>query len=78
VSHHIFPLWLWPVWKVKYFRKIFAPLVSREAEEDKRTKEELKCPIGRVKWALGLNKKVHATFAVPKFRDGSKLCSLTP
>lgn len=53
------------------FRRIFNPLVALEADYDKKAKEALSCPVGQVRWDIGLNKKVNATFQLPEFRDGS-------
>jgi len=42
-----------------------------EAEYDKKIKESISCPVGQVKWEVKSATKVHATFQLPGFRDGS-------
>lgn len=55
-----------------HYRRIFNPLVRLEADYDKKCKESLTCPVGQVRWDVGLNKKAVASFHLPEFRDGSK------
>lgn len=55
-----------------HYRRIFAPLVSAEAEYDKREKESQTQSVGHVRWDIGLNKKPQAYFMLPKFSEGSK------
>jgi hypothetical protein len=43
-----------------------------EAEYDKKIKESIQCPVGQVKWDVKSANKVHATFQLPGFRDGSE------
>uniref|UniRef100_A0A915AFQ8 DNA helicase n=1 Tax=Parascaris univalens TaxID=6257 RepID=A0A915AFQ8_PARUN len=54
-----------------HYRRIFAPLVSAEAEYDKREKESQTQSVGHVRWDIGLNKKPQAYFMLPKFSEGS-------
>uniref|UniRef100_A0AC34QSM7 Upf1 domain-containing protein n=1 Tax=Panagrolaimus sp. JU765 TaxID=591449 RepID=A0AC34QSM7_9BILA len=54
-----------------HYKRIFLPLVHLEADYDRRCKETISVPIGQVRWNLGLNKKVTATFHLPEFHDGS-------
>ncbi|KAI1731651.1 RNA helicase (UPF2 interacting domain) domain-containing protein [Ditylenchus destructor] len=54
-----------------HYKRIFNPLVALEADYDKKAKEALSCPVGQVRWDIGLNKKVNATFQLPEFRDGN-------
>lgn len=56
------------------FRRIFASLIALEADYDKKAKEALSCPVGKVRWDISLNKKVNATFQLPESRDGSMFC----
>lgn len=44
-----------------------------EADYDRKSKETLTQTVGQVRWDIGLNKKVTASFHLPEFRDGSKL-----
>ena len=37
---------------------------------DKKCKESMSVPIGQVRWNIGLNKKVTATFHLPQFHEG--------
>uniref|UniRef100_A0A914YUY4 DNA helicase n=1 Tax=Panagrolaimus superbus TaxID=310955 RepID=A0A914YUY4_9BILA len=54
-----------------HYKRVFMPLVHLEADYDKKCKESMSVPIGQVRWNIGLNKKVTATFHLPEFRDGS-------
>ncbi|VDK45025.1 unnamed protein product [Anisakis simplex] len=54
-----------------HYRRIFAPLVSAEAEYDRREKESQTQNVGHVRWDVGLNKKPQAYFMLPKFSEGS-------
>ncbi|VDM24474.1 unnamed protein product [Toxocara canis] len=54
-----------------HYRRIFAPLVSAEAEYDKREKESQTQSVGHVRWDVGLNRKPQAYFMLPKFSEGS-------
>ncbi|KAL3110234.1 hypothetical protein niasHT_015837 [Heterodera trifolii] len=53
------------------YKRIFNPLISLEAEYDKKMKESISCPVGQVKWDVKSANKVHATFQLPGFRDGN-------
>uniref|UniRef100_A0A1I8BRP6 DNA helicase n=1 Tax=Meloidogyne hapla TaxID=6305 RepID=A0A1I8BRP6_MELHA len=53
------------------YKRIFNPLISMEAEYDKKIKESISCPVGQVKWDVKSANKVHATFQLPGFRDGN-------
>nr|CAD2149807.1 unnamed protein product [Meloidogyne enterolobii] len=53
------------------YKRIFNPLISMEAEYDKKIKESISCPVGQVKWEVKSATKVHATFQLPGFRDGN-------
>ncbi|KAF7639132.1 hypothetical protein Mgra_00001367 [Meloidogyne graminicola] len=53
------------------YKRIFNPLISMEAEYDKKMKESISCPVGQVKWDVKSANKVHATFQLPGFRDGN-------
>lgn len=53
------------------YRRVFQPLVRLEAEYDRKSKEALTQAVGHVRFDIGLNKKVTASFHLPEFRDGN-------
>jgi regulator of nonsense transcripts 1 len=55
----------------QYFN-ILNPLVALEADYDRKVKEAMNYAVSQVRWDVGLNKKVIASFNLPEFRDGSK------
>ncbi|CAD5209734.1 unnamed protein product [Bursaphelenchus xylophilus] len=55
---------------VQYFN-ILNPLVSLEALYDRKMKEQMSYPVSQVRWDIGLNKKLVASFNLPEFRDGN-------
>jgi regulator of nonsense transcripts 1 len=58
----------------QYF-DILNPLVALEADYDRKVKEAMNYPVSQVRWDIGLNKKVTASFNLSEFRDGSKYYS---
>jgi regulator of nonsense transcripts 1 len=54
----------------QYFR-ILNPLVALEAEYDRKAKEAMNYAVSSVRWDMGLNRKMVATFNLPEFRDGN-------
>lgn len=54
----------------QYFN-IMNPLVALEADYDRKVKESMNYAVSAVKWDVGLNKKVIASFNLPEFRDGN-------
>jgi regulator of nonsense transcripts 1 len=59
----------------QYFN-ILNPLVALEADYDRKVKEAMNYAVSQVRWDVGLNKKVIASFNLPEFRDGSKSLNL--
>src|SRR5687768_16289654 len=72
---------------IYFVRRVFNPLITLEAEYDKKMKESISCPVRQVKWDVksankvfnlefetnkSIRVKVHATFQLPGFRDGSE------
>lgn len=58
------------------YQNIFSPLVALEAAYDRKIKESMSYPVSQVRWDIGLNKKLVASFNLPEFRDGSKYIAL--